>query len=308
MLQQITVVGLCLAFFCLLSLSSNLSANETSKTSEQNPNKDTAPSEPADNQADKILKSFPLKTLSFTETEKLIEPFISDTGEYFYLESRDTLIVYDQPQAVTRISRLLKEIDTVPVNIRISVSFDETARKNGGNVDAVSDGLKITRRRGGEIITEGAVSIRGGASSSRRDEFTSQFIVTTDDRPARILVGRSVAQPVWIYRYGLRRGWWERGVKYEDLGASLWVHPKKIGNNMVQVEVYPKLTFPGKDERSVEVRELSTKVTVRDGQSIQIGGLDKSQQEFYRRLFGIGQVFSGQSLNISLQAEIMHRP
>ncbi len=252
----------------------------------------------------KVLRTFFLQTVAFAEIEDLLRAVRSPSGHLHFIESRNMVLVYDKPAVARHMQMLLQQIDRAPVNIRISVVFDESFEGGESGIGLTQGGLVVTRERGGGTRVEGTGTLAATDRTRRGRSETTQFLLVRDDRPARIWVGKTVAQPVWTFAYGLRRGWWRQETDYQNIGASLWIHPRRIGDGRIRVEVYPVLTLEGRDARTIEARELSTEVVVADGGTIELGGLDEEKREVYRQLFGVGQVFDGRRLTIRLQAEI----
>jgi hypothetical protein len=76
--------------------------------------------------------------------------------------------------------------------------------------------------------------------------------------------------------------------KWANVGASLKVLPKYNDNGIIDVEVYPEVTFlDGKGKhQAVKVQQMITKVRVSDGQRIYIGGMVSAKRDMYVKLFG----------------------
>ncbi len=266
---------------------------------------DSAPSAVRAEESEKVLRSFFLQTVAFAEIEDMLEAVRSPSGHLHFIESRNMVLIYDNPAVVRHMELLLQRIDRAPVNIRISVAFDESFEAGESGIGLTQGGVVVTRERGGGTRVEGTGTLAATDRTRRGRSETTQFLMVRDDRPARIWAGKTVAQPVWTFEYGLRRGWWQQETVYQNIGASLWIHPRRIGEDRIRVEVYPVLTLEGRTPRTIEARELSTEIVVADGGTIELGGLDEEKREAYRQLFGVGQVFDGRRLTIRLQAEIV---
>ncbi|MFW6152681.1 MAG: secretin N-terminal domain-containing protein [Verrucomicrobiota bacterium] len=245
-----------------------------------------------------------LKSLAFKEAEKALEPLLSENGLLVPLETDNAVMVYDIPARIKLIKQLLNEIDRDPVNIRITVSFDATGTKerSGLGLEKGETDVRISPR-GTDL--RGKFSLRAEKSAASGTSRSSQFILTRNNNPARIWVGKQVAHQVWTYKYGIRHGWWSSDIVYRDIGASLWALPRMVGDGKIVVQVYPRLTLEGPKALTVEAKELATEVVVADGGTARIGGLDKETRNAYRYLFGVGRVFNGSTLSITLGADIM---
>ena len=242
-----------------------------------------------------------LQGLTFEEAKEVVQPLLSPDGKLGYVASRGLLIIYDYPERIQAVKEALKGIDRAAVNIRVDVTFDE----RGVDVDVRGVGV---RTGDGHTRVGGNVGVT--AVDTRRDAVavTTQFVVTREGRPAQIWVGETVADPVWVFRYGARHGWWHQEVVWQQLGASLWVLPRLMGDGNVEVSVYPRVTMRGAESNSVVVRELTTTVVAADGEPVSLGGLDKERQEVYRYLLGIGKLFDGNRLAITLTSRVQKRP
>lgn len=78
------------------------------------------------------------------------------------------------------------------------------------------------------------------------------------------------------------------GSKMVNVGVSLYVLPRYLGNNLIEVEVYPEITqLVGKGKRkNLKVTSLSSKIIVKNGARVYIGGVVSQKRQAYRNLFG----------------------
>jgi len=254
-----------------------------------------------------------LRSLSFEEAREIAEPFLSEKGRLGFLASRNLLIIHDYDENIEAVRKAIARIDTDPVNIRITVTFDE-ARGQSGAAAGVRDAHVTVTHRDGDIRVTGSGVVVLGARDRRIRDVTTQSILTANGRAASIWVGETVADPVWVRKYGLLHGWWEQEIVTRHLGASLWARPRLLPDGTIEIEVWPRITARGRRRLSVDVKEVATRVVTRDGQPVRIGGVDRSRRETYRRLFGIGRVFNGRDLSITLTPQVVrlrtphHRP
>ena len=248
-----------------------------------------------------------LRAMSFAEAEGIVEPLLSDDGKLTYAESRHILVIHDYPDKIEAIKKVIKKLDSEPVNIRIEVTFDEVGQDQRGSIDVKPQGLRVDTGKGSPRI-KGRAKVRIRSGTTDFDEVNTQWVLAASGRPARIWVGQTVADALWIGKLAVRNGWWEPEFVWHDLGASLWILPRLVGDNHVQVEVYPRISARGKQRLSYDVKEVSTTVIAADGQTVSIGGMDKGRNRFYRRLFGIGKVYNGRGLAITLTPHIMRVP
>ena len=252
-----------------------------------------------------------LRVLTVEEATELAQTLLSPNGRVTGVPSRRLLVVQDRPDKIEAIRTLIRKTEGPPVNIRVEVRFAEERnhRRRGAGIEG--GGIRVERRNGDTGVS-GNVGVRFESRSRQETASTTQFVVTANGHPARIRAVESVADPVWVYHYGLRHGWWERDFIWRDLGASLWVRPRLVGDNTVEVQVYPRLTSRGDKPLSLDVKDVSTSVVTRSGTPVQIGELDEARSRFYRHLLGGGRILDERRLNIVItpyvQGRAPHRP
>jgi type II secretory pathway component GspD/PulD (secretin) len=261
-----------------------------------------------DQETTRMISVVPLRSISFAEAEQVITPFLSEDGRLVHLESRHAVVIIDLRRNVDMAKQILSELDVPPVNIRVMVTFDDISSARGAEAGAHTGGITITRTERGRTVVTGHADVFAAAGQSERSDVATQFLLTREGRPASIWVGETVAEPVWIFEYGYRHGWWRQELVWQDIGVRLQVLPRLIGSSTIDLEVYPRLTVRGDQPLSLDARELSTHVFLESGQTVTLGGLNRDQQEVYARLFGIGQVFNGRRLAITVRADIMPVP
>ena len=246
-------------------------------------------------------KLIPLRSLDFTTVEQVCRPWLNKGGLLIYEKRRQALLVYDQPAVINKIIKFVSATDKPTVNIKIAID-----RQGGGK--NVSEKFtynykktpKIVRGRHGKIIVKqpkNRLDMHSRRTSTSSN--TSSFIVTQSGQPAQLWVGKSMVDPTWN-RY-------QRPDKtiviapgsttvitmpqepiMTDVGVSLQVLPRDLGNGMIEVEVYPEIReIKGKlGRKSVKITSLSSKVVVKNGTRISIGSVIKQNRERYINIFG----------------------
>ena len=94
------------------------------------------------------------------------------------------------------------------------------------------------------------------------------------------------------------------------MGSSLQILPRYLGNNLIEVEVFPQVSYldGNRRKRYVKFERISTKVILRSGQKMNIGGVINKQKDFYTNLFGpdfISDKTGNSILDMTISAEIM---
>lgn len=251
-------------------------------------------------------KLLPLDTISYATVEVMVRPILSDKGIMTYEQKRNSILIYDYPEVIEKVKAFLKEADAEAVNIRIDVDYigagDQT--KSGANMTwhygKQKTGVKFIYKDG-KWVKPDKVSGDIYYNKTKTSRHDSTFIMTKSGYPASLWVGKTIVDPSWLNNM-------PRGVivvvpingkpnlidmidvdfKWADVGAALEVLPIYNPNGTITVEVYPRISYlDGKGKRqAVKVESLSTKITVKEGQRFNIGGLIEGNRKTFTSVFG----------------------
>jgi len=272
-----------------------------------------------------IIKIIPLGSIDYKIVKELSTQLLTETGTITYMRSRNSVIVRDYKENIDEIREFIKAADRPAVNIRIDVGFDssKTSTHAGLGVDygkGKSGGIVI---KDGKVQGPDKIIINPKMQHENVMRNTLQFIVAKSGHPASLWVGKTIVDPSWLNNYrlvpttvimGRRRNIIIPGSTpdfvWTDVGASLKVLPRYMDNGLMDVEVYPELSYvdgEGKNQ-AVKVEKISTKLTLRNGQRLDMGGVINSNRDFYLNLFGpdfLSYDDSSCILNMHITARIM---
>jgi type II secretory pathway component HofQ len=177
-------------------------------------------------------------------------------------------------------------VEKIATDVRTSTEASAGFQYEGQNVTL--SGGDMARRNGIRIgVAAGNLKAQVGASArrSRSSSRESTFIVCQSGTEGQILVG----EDTFVQRLGY---WGPFGyqvlVERAFVGRSLVVRPRILQGRLIEVELFPRFTVRGQ-RGAIDVTQLATKVVVRDGQSIAIGGTTTAQDDIGAVLFGIGR-------------------
>ena len=221
------------------------------------------------------------------------------------------LVVRTSPANLEELRKVLAVIDRPPrqLLIRVSQSRDAMVRQRevgvsgririGENVEIV--GPDGPRRGESEVkIREGGslASVYGRDTRRTTQGGADQFVRVMDGSEAFIRIGRSLAVP--FRRIAVRPGGVRvsEGVVYMDVGQGFFAVPRLVGER-VSIEIRPFFDSPGPG-LDVETQELSTTVTGRLGEWIELGGSAQQGREDTGRLTGAGSVESRDTRSVWL--------
>lgn len=193
---------------------------------------------------------------------------------------------------------IVEKLDAATANaLDVGGSF----RARSGNVE-VAGGNPLAAKNGLVVrVGSGSFTGRLGASATRTRSSTSQqmFIVVKSGTEGALVMGNDV----YITRLGYWTPWgYQLIAERQFVGRQLAVRPTILPGGQIAVELWPR--FSTRRGRVIDVTQLSTKVTVRDGQPLIIGGLNTAESEVSAVLFGLaGRGATGTSA-IMLTAKI----
>ena len=212
----------------------------------------------------------------------VLEPLVEPGGALSGMNGH--LIVRTSPGNLQELRKVLSVIDRPARQLLIRVSQNRetsgTSRSLGvsGAVE-VGDNVRVVAP-GGNTPGGTGVEVRGGGSAAgvygqdvRRSASSGadQFVRVMDGGEAFIRVDRSLAVPfrrVEMRPGGVRAS---QGVVYVDIGQGFSAVPRLSGDR-VTIEISPQFDSLAGRGRDVETQSLSTTVTGRLGEWIELGG------------------------------------
>ena len=174
-------------------------------------------------------------------------------------------------------------------------------RARSGNV-TVAGGNPLAARNGLSIrVGTGSFAARIGASASRSRSSSREqmFIAVKSGTEGALIVGGDV--------YVTRLGYWgpfgyQLLIEREFVGRQLAVRATILSDGQIAVQLWPR--FSTRRGRVVDVTQLATTVTVRDGQPLLIAGLNTADSEISSVLFGASSREASSTMAIVLTAKI----
>lgn len=185
------------------------------------------------------------------------------------------------------IQRVLREIDTPLRNLRITVRAAGERETTGSH-----QGVSADRRIGSNtriVISpphpaqgepavrraraQGNVEYRTQRHTTLRTHNASQFVQVLDGQRAYLAVGVALPQVQSFLVLAQGRLTLAAGVSYRTVATGFEVLPRLHGNE-VDLEITPRLAFLGdQGSQQVSFNELSTRVNVRLGEWVDLGGI-----------------------------------
>ena len=232
-----------------------------------------------------------------SEAVAALREMVGDRGRLVYYEPTGRLLVNGSPDVHQAVQTVLRELSAPRSNVRIEVSFNEQSRdsRTGASVSggAGPSGAWHVRPRVESRTTTG--------SDQKR-----QILLVRSGGEASLAVGQEVPFVTELVRWGRDWGYLDQAVEMRNVGASLWVKARVIGEGpLVEVTLTPEISglLGGRLQR-VRYKRVATSVTVADGASTTLAGYGENA-EFYRRfLAGLSQSHHTSDTQITLHVAI----
>ncbi|MFN8791035.1 MAG: type IV pilus secretin PilQ [Bdellovibrionales bacterium] len=251
-----------------------------------------------------VVKVYPINYARVDELSGRVRDFLTDRGKVAGDVRTNSIVVTDVTQNLERISQLIQSLDTQPPQVliegRIIEATDEFTRQIGVNWSSsggepyllgrsnqgligVRPSLNITTGRtlpSTLNLQVGVFDILGDINAvltmneieQKLRVLSSPRVVTLSNEKAVINQSQqipiSVVQPI--------NGVLVNNVQFRPLELKLEVTPQITSNASVIMNINVKRDIPGAafgDQISIESREASTKVMVKNGQTSIIGGV-----------------------------------
>ncbi len=250
------------------------------------------------------LRIYKVRFADVTEVAAVIPMMMPSTNGLVVKTVGKTLVVRGTPEQHEVVQQMLRDLDAPPKNIQINVEF-------GTSGDSHTREIGI-RPRGPIIIDHDGIhgSLQGSLidQSTTTRENTTQMLVAADGRSASIRVGERVPYVTWLTEYGHRHGYVRNvGIEWRDVGSFLVMEPTIVAPGLIRVRLTPELSgrLENGDRQSIQFTHLATEVTVRDGQTISIGGFSKDEDFSSKFLIGRGSSGESSVTDITLTPRIL---
>ena len=251
--------------------------------------------------ADWPIEVIPLKHQTVEQMLPMLRPFISEGGTITGMNGQ--LVIKTSPENLAQLKQIIDKFDRAPRQLRITVregdsaSFSRQGVTVEGNIPVGEDGsIGIGRPKAGE-----GLDIRAAGSSRTWGTDADRHVRATEGMPAFIQTGVSV--PVTTgYRDGWGRFYRERS--YQDITSGFYVTPW-VNGKRVTLDISPFSGQPLDQQGSYRKQEISTRVSGRLGEWIDIGGASMQGQGGRQGITGLGSASVGRQTPVSVKVELL---
>lgn len=233
---------------------------------------------------------------------EIIRALLSPEGRVYPDPAQHRLVVSDRPDVHVRVAEAMKTLNVAPRNIRIEVSarMERTDRERQLEASGTVNSGPVRVGVGRRPPPQTGVVIAGQDAHSRTTVNARQQLLVLSGGRATLTVAEEVPYSEWLYTWGLGHGLWSQNVVWQQVGTSMVVEPRALGNGTILVRLTPRFDYrAGGNDQTVDVNELSTEVIVRPGEEIALGGVPFRDTDFRERfLAGVNE--SGQTARVDM--------
>lgn len=240
------------------------------------------------------------------------ESDFSETLSIMPDERTNAIIVAGTRQDITLITELIEKIDIILAQVRIEafiveVTLDKESVRgidrlgiqlsDSGNLTGQVSGPGFTIGRAADTLDWSALFTAAETDSNVRVHSVPS-IVTTHNREARILVGEQRPIITGTVTSDFSTTSTRSQIDYRDIGTEILVLPLIGSDGTIQLEieqlvedVIGEITIDGNDQPIIGKREANSFISVANGETVILGGLQStSVSETESRLGILGQV------------------
>ncbi len=254
--------------------------------------------------ADPALKVYKVRFANVTEVADVIPMMMPSTNGLVLKTVDKTLVVRGTPEQHEVVRQMLRDLDAPPKNIQVNVQFGTSGASHNREIGIRPRGPIIIDRDGIHGSLQGSLIDQ----STTTRENTTQMLVAADGRSASIRVGERVPYVSWLTQYGHRHGYVRNiEIEWRDVGSFLVMEPTIVAPGLIRVRLTPELSgrLENGDRQAIQFTHLATEVTVRDGQTISIGGFSKDEDFSSKFLIGRGRSGESSITGITLTPRIL---
>jgi type II secretory pathway component GspD/PulD (secretin) len=234
--------------------------------------------------AQQEMEIIPLRHRTVDQVIPALQPFVEPGGALSGMN--DQLILRGSARNREQIKQALAAMDTPArrLVIRVSQNRDAESRRQGGEVSgnvAVGNNVRIIQPSTSTSPGGAQIEVRRGDSNvttrvydtrSTRDARTNQSVQVVEGGRAFIQVGQSLPLPLRQVVRGPNGVVVTDSTVYQDIGQGFYAAPRLAGDR-VTLEISPQFDTPGNQGYgSVNTQRVSTTVSGRLGEWIELGG------------------------------------
>jgi len=240
------------------------------------------------------VEVFALANALAEEMVEQVSLLLSPEGRIVADPRTNSLIVKDYPAVLEQIRAFLKGQDAPRPAATITVTFSEDtqSRAAGAGIQAVQYGPYW--------------QVRGGAGAVSRNNTGRRTLslLVMDGFEGRIVVGENITRVDWFLAYAWGHGLLLPSMTVTSITTGFLVRPRIFGTEII-LDITPFVSYPRAGRPDiVRFQEASTTVSLRDGETVALGGVAGNEKDVVGMILGGGQCSSAQVSSMVISARL----
>lgn len=250
------------------------------------------------------MRVFALQHAPAARVQDIVKPFLSGDGKTSIDAKTNTLIVHDKAEVLNQIQRMMVRLDRKPRQVNVEAAIISAKLDDVTNIGVNFEKFKFINRNKLQITTQGlAADVASGNKGIFLELASGQLMAvlealqkTTDFKvlshprlqalsgePAEIRVGERLGFLTSVTTVGTGTpGTTTQSVEFLDVGTSLKFTAHVTEDGSVELELKPEVSEGAIDAQGLpnkKTSEMTTRVKVKSGQTLLLGGLIRSREE-----------------------------
>jgi len=252
-----------------------------------------------------VSRIFSYGSVPKPQVEETVKSLLTKDGKYVFTPEKQTVLVQDIQERVEMIGAVLADLAKPQPNVRVELSFQEFSGAQSGGIQVSGQAGTRDVRGGYRNYPRDGINLNLNSVQTTHTVNSGQFLVVQGGQSASIEVAKQVPFVDYFYTYAGDLGFPVPALRWESVGTRMLVRPTVQGD-LIRVEIVPELSTLSQGQYGVlEIKQLSTVVTVGNGVPVQIGGFKGATEDFNRNFFsGGGSSRSGSNSTFTLKATV----
>ena len=206
-----------------------------------------------------------------SELVPVVRSLLSDEGSVTVSERVNSLVIFDDADAIRRVYAYIDQFDLPVEQVRIHVRFLTDA---AGEQQARSS---RTRRRSSDRTSSFSESREFRHSSN-----TEAFVIASSGSPAFIRTGKEIPY-LSSSPFFKRHAPGGSTVEWQSVESGFEVTPTIMGDNVL-LKIVPRIAYDDRKDAVIRFFGAQTELTAPFGQWVEIGGASIEQNEIFREI------------------------
>ena len=236
------------------------------------------------------------------EVAPIVQSMLSSDGSVTVSERVNSLVIFDNQDAIQRVRAYLDNFDRPLKQVRIRVRFYEQRAAESGAVSARGrvSGDDWHASVGGRRKDGADISAEEGRR--RRSNFSEHAVIATAGQAAYIIAGKEIPYHERWPHFSRRYGSGGDTTQFQVVETGFEVMPTILTDNVL-IRIIPRIAYGDSPDSVVRFYGAQTEVTAPYGRWVEIGGVSDQGNEVIKEILSRGRNNQATSMAMVLMVE-----